>query len=243
MEGLTQKQQDVLDYIKDYIDGKGESPTMTEISRHFNYKSRNSATCVVRALSQLGCVHMKHHTQRGIRLAGEAKEDGDFFTMFSSNCLAGGCFADADLFGYCTKHYAEEIDRRHDRLIKRGMTRPTPACFSERSWVEYEVHTLDAPSYDRRKYTSPCTDCTPERKQQMLDEGRCAHPETVFVVRKGKEHNDVEGINSDAFATWERACRSGIGRVVQLPPIEERVKAAEKHERKRKLVGQGEANE
>lgn len=26
-----------------------------------------------------------------------------------------------------------------------------------------------------------CTDCTPEYQQRMIDEGRCAHPETTFV--------------------------------------------------------------
>lgn len=228
MEKLTKRQQDVLDYIKGYIEANRKSPTMREISDRFKFRSRNSSTSVIKALAKLGRLYVKHKSSRGIRLI-EDDARGGYFTLFAGECLSAGCTDEVELFGYCSKHYSEAIDAIHDKLTKRGVTRPTPKCFTDRQWKEYEVHSLDTPSNTNRKgYANPCMDCTPEHKREMRAEGRCDHPETVFIVRKGREENDIEGINSDTFPTWERACRGNLGPVVELPPIEARLAAVDK---------------
>lgn len=228
MEKLTKKQQDVLNFITGYIADNNQSPTVREIADKFNFRSCNSAASVIKALAKLGCLYVKHKSSRGIRLIESAGSEG-YFTLFAGECLFPNCTEESELFGYCSKHYDTAIDRHHDGLKKRGVTRPTPTCFTDREWVEYEVHSLSVHSNTNRKgYANPCMDCLPARKKEMLAEGRCGHPETVFIVRKGREENDIEGINSDTFPTWERACRGNLGPVVELPPIEARLAAVEK---------------
>jgi len=48
---LTEKQQAVLDFIRDYQQGRGMPPSSREIQRHFGFKSQNAAVCHLRALA------------------------------------------------------------------------------------------------------------------------------------------------------------------------------------------------
>lgn len=53
-----------------------------------------------------------------------------------------------------------------------------PACWSSvEDWKEWNRLTLVAD----RPEDNYCADCTPESKQRMMHEGRCSHPEVVFI--------------------------------------------------------------
>ena len=56
MSKLTQTQADVLHYIKFYIKDKSMSPTRTEISESFGWKSDNAAQCHITALVKKGAI-------------------------------------------------------------------------------------------------------------------------------------------------------------------------------------------
>lgn len=54
MNTITQKQQQVLDFIAGHIQSEDYAPTMREISAHFEWSSPNAAQVHVRALERKG---------------------------------------------------------------------------------------------------------------------------------------------------------------------------------------------
>jgi hypothetical protein len=68
-------------------------------------------------------------------------------------------------------------------------TRAQPDCFTDEEWAAWCVAA-------RSWFAKPpadhfaCIDCTPEFKQQMLEEGRCSWPDVEFVVG---EDGGIEG--------------------------------------------------
>lgn len=134
-----------------------------------------------------------------------------------------GCAEFGSTFGYCKPHYLEEINARHERLEAKGKTQPRPACFpTDLQWREYEVFSLDAPD-SRMQRADPCRDCSPDYRARMAAKGLCRNPETVFVRRGGA----VEGITSERFSLWQKACRGQAGEVVGMPAIDDRMAAEE----------------
>jgi repressor LexA len=65
---LTNRQQEILDYIKDYIAETGFPPTRQEIAAKMGFKSPNAAEEHLRALARKGSIEMLPGTSRGIRL-------------------------------------------------------------------------------------------------------------------------------------------------------------------------------
>ena len=63
----TQKQQDFLDYIRDYIDEHGYSPTVRDLGQHFGI-SLNGVVCHLKALIKKGYITMPNRLARSIRL-------------------------------------------------------------------------------------------------------------------------------------------------------------------------------
>ena len=72
MEKLTQRQQQVLDLIRDYIGDSGYPPTRADIARQLGFKSANAAEEHLKALARKGAIEMVAGTSRGIRLPESA---------------------------------------------------------------------------------------------------------------------------------------------------------------------------
>ena len=68
MEKLTQRQQQVLDLVRQYIDETGYPPTRADIANHLGFKSANAAEEHLKALARKGAIEMIAGTSRGIRL-------------------------------------------------------------------------------------------------------------------------------------------------------------------------------
>ncbi len=68
MEKLTQRQQQVLDLVREYIDQTGYPPTRAEISRRLGFKSANAAEEHLKALARKGAIEIVPGASRGIRL-------------------------------------------------------------------------------------------------------------------------------------------------------------------------------
>lgn len=91
-----------------------------------------------------------------------------------------------------------------------------PACFESPSqWEEY----VRLWKYSRigLKFNM-CYDCTPEWRDQMTRENRCAHPETVFVIQDG----DLVGVTGDVWFSWVSALTGKRGTLVSQPAKEVR---------------------
>ena len=71
---LTQRQQNVYDFIVKTIQEFGYPPTRAEIARALGFRSPNAAEEHLRALERKGVIRMIASTSRGIRLSAQEQE-------------------------------------------------------------------------------------------------------------------------------------------------------------------------
>ena len=71
MKGLTEKQQDILEYVSEFSHREGMAPTMSEISEHFGIKAA-TAFAHIRALQRKGYVN-RSSKARSLSLAQSEK--------------------------------------------------------------------------------------------------------------------------------------------------------------------------
>lgn len=72
MNGLTRRQNEVLDAIKDYKARVGFPPTMLELAGLIGCSSPNAATEHVTALKKKGYINVAPGVARGITIIGDA---------------------------------------------------------------------------------------------------------------------------------------------------------------------------
>ncbi|MBK7728673.1 MAG: transcriptional repressor LexA [Gammaproteobacteria bacterium] len=72
MSKLTDRQNQVLELIRGYIDNTGYPPTRADIARELGFRSPNAAEEHLRALERKGMIEMTAGASRGIRLSGES---------------------------------------------------------------------------------------------------------------------------------------------------------------------------
>lgn len=68
MEKLTQRQQQVLDFVRQHITDTGYPPTRADIAQELGFKSANAAEEHLKALARKGAIEMVAGASRGIRL-------------------------------------------------------------------------------------------------------------------------------------------------------------------------------
>lgn len=68
---LTQRQQQVLQFIRETVEGTGLPPTRAEIARALKFRSINAAEDHLKALARKGAIELMPGTSRGIRLKGQ----------------------------------------------------------------------------------------------------------------------------------------------------------------------------
>lgn len=68
MEDLTEKQEEVLAFIKEHLNDLGRPPTLMEICDEFEWKSPNSAAAHLKSLEMKGVIEIDRGVTRGIRV-------------------------------------------------------------------------------------------------------------------------------------------------------------------------------
>ena len=104
---LTQRQQDIYDFLKEKIVKRGYGPTVREIGTEFGIRSPNGVMCHLKALEKKGLITRESHMSRAIQLtespqnyaslplagqvaagtpllAEEQREQQDFSSLFDS---------------------------------------------------------------------------------------------------------------------------------------------------------------
>jgi len=71
MKGLTSRQEEILNLIKDHLKEKGFPPTRADISKSFGFKSPNAAEQHLRAIEKKGFISILSGASRGIVLNQE----------------------------------------------------------------------------------------------------------------------------------------------------------------------------
>lgn len=72
MSKLTDRQAQVLELIRSYIEATGYPPTRADIARELGFRSANAAEEHLRALARKGVIEMTAGASRGIRLCEES---------------------------------------------------------------------------------------------------------------------------------------------------------------------------
>ena len=65
---LTERQQEIFDFVKNHISTTGMPPTRVEIAREIGFKSPNAAEEHLKAVARKGYIEMLSGTSRGIRI-------------------------------------------------------------------------------------------------------------------------------------------------------------------------------
>lgn len=68
MQELTRRQKEILQYIREKIEGTDLPPTRAEISAAFGFSSPNAAEAHLRVLAKKGAIELLRNSSRGIRL-------------------------------------------------------------------------------------------------------------------------------------------------------------------------------
>jgi len=66
---LTRRQKEILDFVTDFIDHNGYSPSMEEIAEHFHFASLNAVFKHLEALESRGHLHRDSNRARSIQLS------------------------------------------------------------------------------------------------------------------------------------------------------------------------------
>src|SRR5512140_3646668 len=70
-ETVTQRQQDVYEFIRDKIRTRGYGPTVREIGKNFSINSPNGVVCHLKALEKKGLITREPNMSRAIQLSAE----------------------------------------------------------------------------------------------------------------------------------------------------------------------------
>lgn len=73
LDSLTNRQRDVLDFIRVKIEGRGYGPTVREIGEEFEIASPNGVMCHLKALEKKGLITREANRSRAIQLSPEAQ--------------------------------------------------------------------------------------------------------------------------------------------------------------------------
>lgn len=137
MKGLTARQQQILDLIREQISRFGRPPTRAEIARELGFKSANAAEDHLQALAKKNVIALDASTSRGIRLLGEYAEGLEeaakdaaqsFIEQFNQLPLVGRVAAGSPILAqeHIEKHIPVDpslFPEKPDYLLKvRGMS-------------------------------------------------------------------------------------------------------------------------
>lgn len=75
MDSLTQRQQDVFEFIRDKIKNRGYGPTVREIGENFDISSPNGVMCHLKALEKKGLIVRTANKSRAIEISKEMQEE------------------------------------------------------------------------------------------------------------------------------------------------------------------------
>ena len=118
---LTARQQQILDFIREFMEAEGFPPTRAEIARALGFRSVNAAEDHLKALVRKGAISVLPGTSRGIRLTGgRARRRG---VPIVGRVAAGGpLLAEENVQGHCRLDPGLFRPRADYLLQVRGMS-------------------------------------------------------------------------------------------------------------------------
>ena len=78
MKKLTNRQQEVLDFITSFISDEGYPPTRSDICKALGFRSPNAAEDHLKALQKKGAIELQAGSSRGIKVVRNDDSDNEF---------------------------------------------------------------------------------------------------------------------------------------------------------------------
>ena len=79
---LTRRQKEILDYVTDFIEREGYSPSMEEIASHFHFASLNAVFKHLGALESRGFLHRDANRARSIEVVREGTSSSRVLPLY-----------------------------------------------------------------------------------------------------------------------------------------------------------------
>ncbi|MFZ2289538.1 MAG: transcriptional repressor LexA [Halopseudomonas yangmingensis] len=122
MQKLTARQQQVLDFIRQYSLSNGYPPTRVDIARELGFRSPNAAEDHLRALARKGAIEMIPGASRGIRLPDATEEQDDQLPVIGQVAAGSPIMALENIEDHC-RIDPNTFRPRADYLLRvRGMS-------------------------------------------------------------------------------------------------------------------------
>lgn len=122
MQKLTARQQQILGFIKDYMESNGYPPTRVDIARELGFKSPNAAEDHLRALARKGAIEMIPGASRGIRLPESEAANDDQLPIIGQVAAGAPILAVENIEDHC-RISPEFFRPKADFLLKvKGMS-------------------------------------------------------------------------------------------------------------------------
>lgn len=80
---LTERQEEILTFIKQFLESNGYPPTLREIGKRFNIASTFGVKRHLEALVKKGYLNVESNASRGITVYKDSDEDVNFMSSFS----------------------------------------------------------------------------------------------------------------------------------------------------------------
>lgn len=101
MKGLTKRQSEILDYLRDFIDTNRYPPAIREVASHFNI-SVKGAYDHIKALEKKNVITCNNNTSRSIGIVNEREESTLSVPLLGHIAAGGPILAEENFDGYIT---------------------------------------------------------------------------------------------------------------------------------------------
>ncbi|NJD05957.1 MAG: transcriptional repressor LexA [Methylococcaceae bacterium] len=122
MKHLTARQQQLLQFLKDYSAREGFPPTIAEITRALQVRSPHGIREQLQALARKGAIELIPNAARGIRILLEAPPDADALPIIGRVAAGQPILALPHVIGHCRIEPALFKGRPDYLLEVRGMS-------------------------------------------------------------------------------------------------------------------------
>ncbi|NHA14307.1 transcriptional repressor LexA [Thioalkalivibrio sp. XN279] len=128
VEGLTARQRQVLELVREHIEESGMPPTRAEIATALGFRSANAAEEHLRALARKGVIELVPGASRGIRLKDSVQE-GDSLPLVGRVAAGRPILAEEHIQGRYRVDPALFRPRPHYLLQVQGMSMKDAGIF------------------------------------------------------------------------------------------------------------------
>ena len=128
VDGLTARQRQVLELVREHIEASGMPPTRAEIALALGFRSANAAEEHLRELSRKGVIELVTGASRGIRLK-DSVQDGDSLPLVGRVAAGRPILAEEHIQGRYRVDPALFRPRPHYLLQVQGMSMKDAGIF------------------------------------------------------------------------------------------------------------------